>query len=79
MVTSRAQGDVFAPEHLDLMQRIFVEACLERGIYCDDQEAQDLAETIILLFRSGIMTEADLNVDQEEKEPPPPTGRRAPA
>ena len=64
MVISRAaaRGGVFEPEHLEILQRVFDQACLDRGISGEGTDAEDLAEAIILLFHAGIVSEAELNI-----------------
>ncbi|WP_149764167.1 hypothetical protein [Neomesorhizobium albiziae] len=51
MSGTAARGGVFEPEHLEIIKRVFNEACLDRGISHEGQEAQNLAEAIVLLFQ----------------------------
>jgi hypothetical protein len=69
MAISRAAaaGGIFPPEHLEILQRVFEQACLERGYPRDGLEAEELATLIVELFQGGIVSEADLRVALSRK------------
>ena len=73
MVMPRAasQGGVFEPEQLEILQRVFDQACIDRGHSRVGIEAENLAAVIMGLFHIGIMTEADLHValNKQDKRP----------
>ena len=52
MVMSRAaaRGGVFEPEHLEILQRVFHQACMDRGISPEGTDAEDVAEANNLFF-----------------------------
>jgi hypothetical protein len=50
-----------SPEHLEILQRVFDRACLDRGYPHDGPEAEELATLIVELFHSGFVSEANLN------------------
>ncbi|GLS30737.1 hypothetical protein SAMN04488498_1298 [Mesorhizobium albiziae] len=83
MVMSRAaaRGGVFEPEQLEILQRVFDQACIDRGYPRTGLDAEELASMILRLFHRGIMSEASLTValDKESRKTPPPTGHPGPA
>ena len=69
MVMPRAasQGGVFEPEQLEILQRVFDQACIDRGHSRVGIDAEILAATIIRLFHTGIVSEADLHVALDKR------------
>jgi hypothetical protein len=63
MVMPRAASHgVFEPEQLEILQRVFDQACIDRGHSRVGIDAENLAATIMHLFHTGIVSEADLHV-----------------
>ena len=62
MVISRAASaaGVFEPEDLSVLQRVFDQACKERGYARHSPEAEALAASIVSLFGNGIVNEGAL-------------------
>jgi hypothetical protein len=67
MPRAAAQGGVFEPEQLEILQRVFDQACIDRGHSRVGIDAEILAATIIRLFHTGIVSEADLHVAPDKR------------
>ena len=66
-MTEQARGGVFEPEQLEILQRVFDQACIDRGYLRTHAKAEDLAAVIMRLFNTGIVSEANLTVALNKK------------
>ena len=67
MHRAASRGGVFEPEQLEILQRVFDQTCIERGLFRVGIEAENLAAVIMGFFHIGIMTEADLRMVLKKK------------
>ena len=60
MQLAASHSGVFEPEQLQILQRVFDQACIDRGHSRVGIEGENLAAMIMGLFHNGIVSEADL-------------------